>query len=86
MMQYFDLSDDQFETVVVAIGQRLFGPGLMGFAPGKDGGRDAKFKGTAQCYPSAAAPWTGCTIIQAKLKWSQFFGQLGGFAKVYRFV
>lgn len=66
MMQYFDLSDDEFEKVMVAIGQRLFGPGLMGFAPGKDGGRDAKFKGTAQCYPSAAAPWTGCTIIQAK--------------------
>ncbi|MCF6303224.1 MAG: V-type ATPase subunit [Devosiaceae bacterium] len=66
MMQYFDLSDDQFEKIVVAIGQRLFGAGLMGFAPGKDGGRDAKFKGTAECYPSAAEPWTGCTIIQAK--------------------
>lgn len=66
MMQYFDLSDNQFEKVVVAIGQRLFGAGLMGFAPGKDGGRDAKFKGTAERYPSTAAPWTGCTIIQAK--------------------
>jgi len=66
MTQYFDLSDDQFEKIVIAIGQRLFGAGLMGFAPGKDGGRDAKFKGTAECYPSAAEPWTGCTIIQAK--------------------
>jgi hypothetical protein len=66
MMQYFDLSDDQFEKIVVAIGHRLFGAGLMGFAPGKDGGRDAKFKGTAERYPSAAAPWAGCTIIQAK--------------------
>lgn len=66
MFQYFDLSDDQFEKIVVAIGQRLFGAGLMGFAAGIDGGRDAKFKGTADLYPSAAAPWTGCTIIQAK--------------------
>lgn len=66
MKRYFDLSDDQFESTVVAIGQRLFGAGLMGFASGPDGGRDAKFKGTAQMYPSTAAPWTGCTIIQAK--------------------
>ena len=42
MIRYFDLSDDQFEKIVVAIGQRLFGVGLMGFAPGKDAGRDAK--------------------------------------------
>lgn len=66
MMQYFDLSDDQFEQIVVSIGQRLFGAGLMGFAAGVDGGRDAKFKGTAELYPSAAGSWTGCTIIQAK--------------------
>lgn len=66
MRKYFDLSDDQFEKIVIAIGQRLFGAGLMGFAPGKDGGRDAKFIGTANQYPSEAGPWTGCTIIQAK--------------------
>ena len=66
MMQYFDLSDDQFEKIVVAIGQRLFGAGLIGFAAGKDGGRDAKFKGAAEQYPSKASPWSGCTIIQAK--------------------
>lgn len=66
MIRYFDLSDDQFEKIVVAIGQRLFGAGLMGFARGKDGGRDAKFVGTANKYPSMTGPWTGCTIIQAK--------------------
>lgn len=66
MKRYFDLSNDQFEQLVVAVGQRLFGAGLMGFSPGKDGGRDAKFRGTAENYPSAAQPWTGCTIIQAK--------------------
>ena len=66
MQRYFDLSDGQFEQIVVAIGQRLFGAGLMGFTAGKDGGRDAKFKGTAEQYPSSAGPWTGCTILQAK--------------------
>lgn len=66
MKRYFDLSNDQFESIVVAVGQRLFGAGFMGFATGPDGGRDAKFKGTAQHYPSAVSPWSGCTIVQAK--------------------
>jgi len=66
MKSYFDLSEDQFEQIVVTIGQRLFGAGLIGFAKGRDGGRDAKFKGTAQQYPSNASPWSECTIIQAK--------------------
>lgn len=66
MTPYFDLSDEQFEQIVVAIGQRLFGAGLIGFVKGKDGGRDAKFQGTAERYPSHAAPWTDCTIIQSK--------------------
>ncbi len=66
MLNYHDLSDDQFEQVVVALGQRLFGAGLTGFAKGKDGGKDAKFQGTAERYPSSAAPWKGSTIVQAK--------------------
>jgi ABC-3C protein len=66
LLHYHDLSEDQFEQIVVALGQRLFGAGLIGFAKGKDGGKDAKFHGTAQSYPSTASPWTQCTIIQAK--------------------
>ena len=66
MKPYFDLYDTQFEDIVIALGHRLFGAGLMGFVTGPDGGRDAKFKGTAQAYPSTAAPWVGCTILQAK--------------------
>lgn len=31
-----------------------------------DGGREAKFVGTAELHPSKAAPWVGTTIIQAK--------------------
>lgn len=63
---YEDLSDDQFERLVVLICQSLLGMGVQGFAKGVDGGRDAKFIGTAQLVPSTAAPWSGTVIIQAK--------------------
>jgi len=36
------------------------------FAAGPDGGRDAKFVGTAQRFPSTASPLTGKIIVQAK--------------------
>lgn len=63
---YEDLSDDQFEKLVVYLCQRLLGISVQGFAKGPDGGRDAKFVGTAELHPSKAAPWVGTIIIQAK--------------------
>ena len=63
---YEDLGDDQFETLVVLVCQRLLGMSVQGFAKGPDGGRDAKFVGTAELHPSKAAPWVGTTIVQAK--------------------
>lgn len=63
---YEDLSDDQFELLIVLLCQRLLGISVQGFAKGPDGGRDAKFVGTAEIHPSKAAPWVGTTIIQAK--------------------
>lgn len=63
---YEDLSDDQFESLIVFLCQRLLGISVQGFAKGPDGGRDAKFVGTAELHPSKAAPWAGTTIIQAK--------------------
>ena len=63
---YADLSDAQFENLIVILCQRLFGISVQGFAKGPDGGRDAKFVGTAELHPSKAAPWVGTTIIQAK--------------------
>jgi len=63
---YEDLSDDQFERLIVLLCQRLLGISVQGFAKGPDGGRDAKFLGTAELFPSKAAPWVGITIIQAK--------------------
>jgi hypothetical protein len=42
------------------------GISVQGFAKGPDGGRDAKFVGTAELHPSTSAPWGGITIVQAK--------------------
>src|ERR1019366_7071844 len=63
---YEDLSDDQFEALIVILCQQLLGMSVQGFAKGPDGGRDAKFVGTAELLPSKAAPWIGTTIVQAK--------------------
>jgi len=63
---YEDLSDKQFEELIVLLCQQLLGISVQGFATGRDGGRDAKFVGTAELFPSKVAPWKGTTIIQAK--------------------
>lgn len=63
---YEDLSDGQFESLIVFLCQRLLGISVQGFSKGPDGGRDAKFVGTAELHPSKAAPWVGTIIIQAK--------------------
>jgi hypothetical protein len=67
-MKYFypDLSPNQFEDLVIALCQFLLGVATQGFTIGPDGGRDAKFIGTAELFPSKAEPWTGTTIIQSK--------------------
>jgi hypothetical protein len=44
----------------------LLGISVQGFSKGPDGGRDAKFVGTAEIFPSKSAPWNGAIIIQAK--------------------
>ena len=80
---YEDLGDEQFERLIVALCQRLLGISVQGFSKGPDGGRDARFEGTAELHPSKVAPWTGTTIIQAKhtngynrsFSESDFFGE-----------
>lgn len=64
---YHEQSSKQFEELVILLCQELFGMGVTGFADGKDGGRDARFTGRAQAYPSATDPWDGCVIVQAKV-------------------
>ncbi len=61
-----DLHSGQFEDLVVDICGELLGPGVQGFATGPDGGRDAKFVGVADNFPSRADPLSGTTIVQAK--------------------
>jgi hypothetical protein len=63
---YYDLYPQQFEKLVVAICHFILGPGVQEFATGVDGGRDARFNGTATCFPSQAAPISGKVIVQAK--------------------
>src|SRR5690606_13453044 len=63
---YEDLSEVRFEKLIVLLCQRLLGISVKGFAKGPDGGRDAKFVGTAQLHPSTALPWTGTVVVQAK--------------------
>ncbi len=64
--QYHDLSFSQFEDLVLAICEELFGIGVQGFSDGVDGGRDARFEGKAQLFPSTSEPWDGLVVIQAK--------------------
>lgn len=66
MLDFHDLSDVQFEKIVVLICKRILGVATIEFTAGADGGRDAKFVGTAQLFPSKVAPWMGKIIIQAK--------------------
>ena len=61
-----DLDDTEFEKLVVLICREILGIGITSFAPGPDGGKDAKFEGTANAFPSEAAPATGKFIVQAK--------------------
>ena len=63
---YEDLAEAQFEALVVQAAKLLLGRGVQGFATGVDGGRDARFEGLADGFPSAARPWDGISIIQAK--------------------
>ena len=60
------LSDDDFENLVNTICQKVLGTGVVTFSKGKDGGRDGRFEGTANNYPSNSENWSGKFIIQAK--------------------
>jgi hypothetical protein len=60
------LDDEIFEQLVNSICQKLLGMGVISFSQGQDGGRDGKFTGTAEHYPSKTEPWSGKFIIQSK--------------------
>jgi hypothetical protein len=62
-----NLTDTEFEELVALICERILGMGTIVFSEGKDGGKDAKFKGKANKFPSESEPWNGKIVIQAKL-------------------
>lgn len=64
--QYSHLSSNQFESLVIHICYELLGMATETFAAGRDGGRDSRFEGVANIYPSQSEPWRGVTIVQAK--------------------
>ena len=61
-----NLSEDDFEKLVNILCQDILGMGTVSFTKGRDGGRDGRFNGTANSYPSKTSPWSGKFIIQAK--------------------
>jgi len=61
-----ELSPDKFEELVIHICRKILGAGVMNFSAGPDGGRDGKFEGTANLFPSKNSPAVGKFIIQAK--------------------
>src|ERR1035437_1776682 len=61
-----DLDDADFELVVVGICRKILGVGVTSFCAGRDGGRDARFEGKTECFPSSASPIEGRIVVQAK--------------------
>lgn len=61
-----NLADTEFEALIALICEQILGMGTIVFSKGKDGGKDAKFKGKANKFPSASDPWNGRIVIQAK--------------------
>jgi hypothetical protein len=56
----------EFEELVRSLGLRLFGPSLGGFKRGPDGGRDARFQGIPQSWPSEQGQEDGQYVLQCK--------------------
>lgn len=62
----YELSNDDFEDLVVKVAADWLGEGITPFAPGRDGGRDGKFTGKANKFPSFSQPLDGKFVLQAK--------------------
>lgn len=62
----YELTDHEFEMLIVRICIRWLGEGVRPFAPGRDGGRDGAFHGKANEFPSRASPLEGHVVLQAK--------------------
>lgn len=63
---YENLTDEEFENLVIRIGKEVLGIGCKTFTVGKDGAKDSWFTGKAEYFPSKAAQWAGTFNLQAK--------------------
>lgn len=63
---YENLTDEEFENLVIRIAKEILGIGCKTFSIGKDGAKDSWFTGTAEKFPSKSAPWSGTFNLQAK--------------------
>ena len=63
---YENLTDEEFENLVIRIGKEVLGVGCKTFSVGKDGAKDSWFRGMADYFPSKTAPWSGTFNLQAK--------------------
>ncbi|MFH0733362.1 MAG: ABC-three component system protein [bacterium] len=61
-----NLTDSDFENLVALICEKILGTATIVFSVGTDGGKDARFTGKANRYPSESKQWEGKIIIQAK--------------------
>jgi hypothetical protein len=60
-------SPDEFERLIQALTTRHFGPGVIVFGDGPDGGREAVVEGTLRYAPHGEL-WDGRSVIQAKFR------------------
>ena len=65
-LPYENLTNEEFENLVIRICKEILGIGCKSFSIGKDAAKDSWFTGTAQHYPSNTSPWAGTFCIQAK--------------------
>lgn len=62
-------SEYSFQDLVWDICRVVLGEGVEKFSRGKDGGRDGRFSGKANRFPSEASPLSGAFIVQ--VKWTE---------------
>ena len=61
-----DLNDEEFENLTILICRKVLGEAVVPFASGTDGGRDGRFHGKANSFPSDKGPWDGKIVIEAR--------------------
>lgn len=60
------INEDDFENLATLICRKILGEAVIPFAKGTDGGRDGRFHGKANLFPSQSEPWNGKVVIEAK--------------------